>query len=168
MLRIAAQATKHANPSRPPSLSKPSPDPTPAPAPSIHHSTHLRMFEKGSRPRPSTLTNDTSPAAIFSVGASSRTAGRHEASNKGRGKRGRGAEVRAAAIFSVGESSRTAGGRQGQANDTRGRAVSGQGWLLQWLAGLPGLAEQGCGWPGWFSLPSKLLPGRSPAVRPPV
>ena len=42
-------------------------------------STHLRMLEKGRRPRPSTLTNATSSGAIFSVGASSRTAAHHGA-----------------------------------------------------------------------------------------
>jgi hypothetical protein len=44
---------------------------------------HLRMFEKGRRPRPSTLTKATSPAAIFSVGASSRTAGRQAPRQQG-------------------------------------------------------------------------------------
>lgn len=36
---------------------------------------HLRMLEKGRRPRPSTFTKATSSGATFSVGASSRTAG---------------------------------------------------------------------------------------------
>ena len=59
-------------------------------APAASCAAHRRMLEKGRRPSPSTFTNDTSSAAIFSVGASSRTARSHARV----GWAGRGGKVR--------------------------------------------------------------------------